>query len=201
MHTIAGLIELGHVADAGRFATSESRIAQALSESYAQELGDPMLVALLMSKAAIAAERGIELRIDGDETMMRGRLVDAHDAVTVVGNLIDNAFDAALQGGPDARVDVDLRADGSTLVVTVSDSGPGVPPDDADRIFEYGFSTKSAGGRNGAGRRGIGLALVAETAQRHGGSVVLVDPAAGRGAVLRVTLGDMLVESEAMTAP
>jgi two-component system CitB family sensor kinase len=198
MHTIAGLIELGRLAEAGRFATSESSIAQALSESYAQELGDPMLVALLMAKAAVAAERGIAMRIERDDTMMHARLVEAHDAVTVVGNLIDNAFDAVVAGDGDGAVDVDLRADGSSLVVTVSDSGPGVAPEDAGRIFEYGFTTKSngAGAPGRTGWRGIGLALVVESAQRHGGSVTLVDGQPGRGAVFRVTLHDMLVDAE-----
>ena len=74
---------------------------------------------------------------------------------------------------------------------------------DAERIFEYGFTTKSSGaGTSGRdGWRGIGLALVAETAQRHGGSVRLVDVEPGRGAVFRVTLPDMLVDSEELVGP
>jgi two-component system, CitB family, sensor kinase len=196
MHTIAGLIELGYVHEAARYATDESRLAQALSESYANDLGDPTLVALLMSKSAVAAERGIELRVVRDEAMLTARLVDAHDAVTVIGNLIDNAFDAVLIGGRDESwVEIDLRADGTTLIVSVRDSGPGVAAEDAAHIFEYGYSTKTSA-EDGVRWQGIGLALVAETAERHGGTVSLV-PEDRRGASFVVTLGEMIAATPA----
>lgn len=206
MHTIAGLLELGHIDEAVRYVTHESRFAQSLTEAYAEELGDPTLVALLLSKSAVASERGIELRIVRDDTMLTAHLAHSHDTVTAVGNLIDNAFDAAAGRGADGGwVEVDLRASGRSLVVSVSDSGPGVEPSDREHIFEYGYTTKpmsnptgdrasansERGGRGVGG--GIGLALVAETAERHGGSVeLLTDGPVGSGATFRVTLADML---------
>lgn len=196
MHTIAGLLELGHVAEAARYATSESSIAQALTESYAQQLGDPTLVALLLSKTAVAAERGIELRVVRDDELLTAQLAAPHDAVTVVGNLIDNALDAAAAAAGAPRwVEVELRADGPTLIVTVSDSGLGVTGVDVEHIFEYGYTTKPA--PPGGASRGIGLALVSESVARHAGSVELVD-GRGVGATFRVTLPDMLGDESAM---
>jgi two-component system, CitB family, sensor kinase len=198
MHTIAGLLELGHIAEASRYATSESSIAQALTESYAQQLGDPTLVALLLSKSAVAAERGIELRVVRDDALLAAQLAAPHDTVTVVGNLIDNALDAAATAGrPQRWVEVELRADERTLIVTVSDSGPGVAGDDAEHIFDYGYSTKPAS-PDGASR-GIGLALVSESVARHAGTVELVDSPGG-GATFQVTFPDMLLDEPAMVS-
>ena len=64
----------------------------------------------------------------GDESALYGRLNDAQDATAVLGNLIDNALGAAVEG-PDPRwVEVDLLWEGSTLHLAVADSGTGVPP-------------------------------------------------------------------------
>ena len=102
------------------------------------------------------------------------------DAVAVVGNLIDNALDAARQArtGADRWVRVDVTtADGGAVAITVSDGGPGVPADVRERIFEHGFSTKPSD-RSG---RGVGLALVRDIVTAAGGSVELsADPTAFR---------------------
>ena len=198
MHTIAGLLELGHADEAARYAASESQIAQSLTEAFAEQLGDPTLVALLLSKSAVAAERGIELRIVRDDALTSAQLTATHDIVTVAGNLIDNALDAAAAGDLSPRwVEVDLRADASALIVTVSDSGVGVPAGDAGQIFEYGYTTKEP--LAGAPSRGIGLALVAETVSRHGGSVELV-ARPGAGATFRAVLRGVL-EAEPTLVP
>ena len=198
LHTIAGLLELGHIDEAIRYVTHESRFAQSLTEAYADELGDPTLVALLLSKSAVAAERGIEFQVSRDDDMLTARLAHAHDTVTAVGNLIDNAFDAAASSDANGGwVRADLQSEGSTLIVTVSDSGPGVDPGTADRIFDYGYTTKPQ--RRGAGR-GIGLALVAEAAERHGGTVEIVADTAA-GATFRVTLVGMLLDPVADPTP
>jgi two-component system CitB family sensor kinase len=68
------------------------------------------------------------------------------------------------------------------LVVEVRDSGPGLPPDIVDQVFRRGFSTKEEGE---AGRRGIGLALVAQSVERLGGTLAVDGPP---GAVFTVRL-------------
>jgi two-component system CitB family sensor kinase len=79
------------------------------------------------------------------------------------------------------RVSVRISGHPDQLVVEVDDSGPGVPEEDSERVLERGWSTKASGGR------GIGLALVAQVARRHGGSV-RVDASPLGGARLTVTL-------------
>jgi two-component system, CitB family, sensor kinase len=188
MHTVAGLLELGHVDEAVGYITDESRFAQSLTESFATERGDPTLVALLLSKSAAASERGIELEVTRDEVLRTARLAHSNDTLVAVGNLIDNAFDAACSGVGPPTVHVELAAEGADLIATVSDSGQGVPEADRARIFDLGYSTKSSSGR------GVGLALAAEAAERHRGTVELTGPVAGlTGASFRLVLRDMIV--------
>ena len=65
-------------------------------------------------------------------------------------------------------IEVTVRSDDDGILVRVHDSGPGVPPDVVEEIFRDGFTTKVA---TGAGRRGLGLALVSQAARRRGGHV------------------------------
>ena len=105
------------------------------------------------------------------------------DLVTVLGNLIDNAVDAASPGG---RVDVAVHREGRGTVVTVADDGPGIPQEDRDRVFHSGVSSKAA---PAGGTRGIGLALVRRVVTRRGGTVAVDDAPAG-GALFVVRLPD-----------
>jgi sensor histidine kinase regulating citrate/malate metabolism len=89
------------------------------------------------------------------------------DVATVVGNLVDNALDAVANSAH-ASIRVEVTADDTDVHVTVSDSGPGVSPDATTRIFDRGFSTKSAAV---VGGRGIGLSLVRRICEQRGGAV------------------------------
>src|SRR5207302_4070951 len=94
LHTIAGLVELGRGEEAMKLITETSDVHQELTEALLDRVGDPVLGALLLAKAAVASERGIELRVSDDTVMTRSAL-DSEDLITLLGNLIDNALDAA----------------------------------------------------------------------------------------------------------
>ncbi|MET9361399.1 ATP-binding protein [Streptomyces sp. NPDC006632] len=168
LHTVVSLIELGRVGEAVEFATAELELAQALTDQVVTAVGEPVLAALLLGKAAQANEHGVELVLTEGSAIGDGLLpatLPARDLVTVLGNLLDNAVDAA-QGSAAAEVAVTLTAEDGDLVVRVADSGPGIGPGAAEAVFERGWSTKSPG-------RGLGLALVRLTAARHGGTIAL----------------------------
>jgi two-component system CitB family sensor kinase len=168
LHVVAGLIELERYEEAIRFINDSSLVHQALVGSIVDNVGDPALVALLLGKAAIASERGIELRVTA-ETRLPEDVEDASSLISVVGNLVDNALEsvAATRTGS-GWIDVTIRDEPEGILLRVHDSGPGIDPALAEEIFEDGFTTKVAAGAN---RRGLGLALVQQTVRRRGGYV------------------------------
>ncbi len=200
LHTVVSLIELGRADEAVEFATAELELAQALTDQVVAAVSEPVLAALLLGKAAQANERGVELVVSADSYIDDGllpRSLPARDLVTVLGNLIDNAVDAA-QGTTGARVTVTAHTDGAygaygadrtdgtgrpELVLRVADTGAGVDPAHTEAVFERGFSTKPAG----PGGRGLGLALVRQTVRRHEGTLT-VAAAEGGGAAFEVRL-------------
>lgn len=168
LHVVAGLIELERYEEAIRFINDSSLVHQALVGLIVDNVGDPALVALLLGKAAIASERGIELRVTA-ETRLPEDLEDASSLISVVGNLVDNALEsvAATRTGS-GWIEVTIRDEPEGILLRVHDSGPGIDPAHAEEIFEDGFTTKVAAGAN---RRGLGLALVQQTVRRRGGYV------------------------------
>lgn len=201
LHTLRGLLELGRHDTAVDFVTEVTSAHRASAEQIAERVHDPLLSALLVGKAAVAAERGVPLRVS-PATLLPDAVVDPRDLVTVLGNLLDNALDAAAaHRRAEPFVEVELRAEGGTAVLRVSDTGAGVPPGLREQIFAEGWSTKAAppdpGGRP-PGRpvafhrgRGIGLALVRRLAERYGG-MARVTARAGGGAVFTVVLPEAL---------
>ncbi|MEU6851108.1 sensor histidine kinase [Actinacidiphila alni] len=187
LHTVVSLIELGRADEAVEFATSELELAQALTDRVVAAVGEPVLAALLLGKAAEAHERGVELTVTEDSRIDDGVLppaLAARDLVTVLGNLMDNAIDAAIEGaargGSRPSVTVRARAEEDELLLRVTDSGRGVDPAAIEEVFRRGWTTKSEG-------HGLGLALVEQAARRAGGTVAL-DRAPGGGARFTVRL-------------
>jgi sensor histidine kinase regulating citrate/malate metabolism len=186
LHTVVSLIELGRPDEAVEFATGELRTAQSLADRV-QGLGsEPVIAAVLLGKSALAAERGVTLTISPDSAAEASPL-DQHELVTVVGNLLDNAFDAVSALPPPERlVVVKVEADHDLFLLDVEDSGPGLDGEAVEHVFERGWSTKR--GEPGIGR-GIGLALVAQVVRRHGGSVTAAPSRLG-GAAFHVRIGE-----------
>ncbi len=172
LHTIIALIELDRPADAAALASSELALSQALADRLLSAVEEPVLLALLLGKAAQASERGVAFEIDLPDRL-GVTSVQARELITIVGNLIDNALDAAATT-PSPRVDVSVHATSDTLRIAVRDSGSG--PRDGDRVFDLGVSTKHAAGH------GIGLALVRQAVTRLGGRIRLT------GSTFEVTL-------------
>ncbi|RLL68968.1 sensor histidine kinase [Streptomyces sp. Z26] len=211
LHAVVSLIELGRHEEAVTFATEELELAQALTDQVTAAVAEPVLAALLLGKAAQANERGVELVLSPDSDVDDGSVppeLPARDLVTLLGNLIDNAVEAAAQPGaaavPDGaartrgrapRVTVTVRTgagagDGpgaaGQLVIGVADSGRGISPEAAEDVFRRGWSTKRPGDRGPHGS-GLGLALVQQITHRHGGTVSLGEAADG-GAEFTVRL-------------
>ncbi|MFF1675828.1 ATP-binding protein [Streptomyces sp. NPDC058256] len=187
LHTISGLIQIGEHDEVVRYVRGLRRHRDSLDLTLTSRVRDRAVAALLMAKSALAAERRVGLRISELTALDRLEPADSADVATVVGNLVDNALDAATAGDldNDAWVEVELRQDASSVEIVVRDSGPGVAPELAQEVFSHGFTTKAAQG----GDRGIGLALTRLVCKRRGGEVSVANTHAGAMFTARMSVG------------
>jgi two-component system CitB family sensor kinase len=183
MQAVVGLVELGRYDDAVRLGTREATAAQRLSDEMVGQVADPALAALLLGKSALADQRGIELRLRAHGTVTAPRMPSEH-VLTIVGNLLDNALDAAATRA-DGWIELELEGGGEgALTITVRDNGPGIAADHLDAVFAPGWTTKPS---QQPGGRGLGLALVRHTVTRLGGTVTARNESGG-GAVFQARL-------------
>lgn len=170
MHAVSGLLELGRPEEALQYLNEIRGTSADLDRTLRTHVGAPMIVGLLLGKAAEANERGIDLTISPETEL--GSAPDRLQAlVTILGNLIDNAFDALADSPAPRCVTVAIVETPQTLTVRVADNGPGVPHGSVLTIFESGYTTKRG---SLARHSGLGLSLVHTTAQRLGGTVEVI---------------------------
>jgi two-component system CitB family sensor kinase len=181
LHVLSGLLGLGETDEAARYLAEVAGGAAAQVGDIQVRIAPAELAALLVAKVTTAAESGVRLVIDPDSRLDRG-YAETGPLLTVLGNLIDNAVDAVAGGAEPREVTVRITDAEDGVRVLVSDTGPGIPATEVEKIFLDGYSTKST--RNGM-RRGLGLALVRRLVLRAGGSIEVVP---GPGARFDVTL-------------
>jgi len=206
LHTLAGFMGIGQHQEARDYlAALPATGPLKFPVDQAERLQDPYLQAFVGAKGVEADERGVGLRI-GPETLVRGQVTEAQDVTTVLGNLIDNAVNAAVAGSATDRwVELEVLDepgdDGGTLHVVVADSGDGLADGvDTEGIFAEGFTTASGPVRAGGGQ-GFGLALARQLARRRGGDVKVLERGitGGPGAVFMATLPHTTAGSPAAT--
>ncbi|BDD83420.1 histidine kinase [Tsukamurella pulmonis] len=168
VHVVAGLLRDGRTDEALAYLDEIAGRAGVLPVSGLDRLDEPHLRAFVSAKAARARERGVVLRV-GADTALVGVLTHPVDTTTLVGNLLDNAIDAAGDGPEPREVELDVLRDGDDLAVIVVDSGPGFAVDDP---FVEGVSTRTD--PTVPGGRGLGLVIARQVARGHGGDVSVV---------------------------
>ncbi|MBG6240247.1 two-component system CitB family sensor kinase [Mycetocola sp. CAN_C7] len=196
LHVISGLLELGLVDDARAFVerTGTGGALRVPGEDVIREF--PELAALLLVKASHARELGMSVSIRPSAPLPAWIRSDAAltvrgDLVTIVGNLLDNALEACASGN---HIELGFVIEPGLIRVTVDDDGTGIEPDQYERVFEEGVSSKAVtdAASPALRRRGIGLALVRRTVLRAGGSIAVGRSKLG-GAAFTVVLpiGDL----------
>ena len=193
LHMIVSLLELGRTPQALDFATKDLELSQQLTDDMVASVDEPVMSALVMGKAAEAHERGVELAVrTSGSSGVRG--LEIQDLVTILGNLLDNAIDAAAAGDFPRKVELDVEAGPAAVEFTVRDSGSGINPESIDDVLQYGFSTKSPDKNpRGSHGRGVGLALVRQAVDRLDGTMTISNPG---GAQFHVVLPASVPEEE-----
>ena len=167
LHTIAGLIQTDHNREALDLICQETAGYQGLIAFLAKAVPYPVLAAFIIGKYNHAQELRIDFEIDPDSQLKDvPSELSREKLVTILGNLIDNAFDAALQGGNQTKVKLSMTDVGNDLVFEIEDSGTGIPTERSEQIFKRGFTTKQ-------NDRGQGLYLVEKALKDLGGQITL----------------------------
>ena len=127
----------------------------------------PVLAAFIIGKYNHAQELRVRFEID-QESRLRDVPQDLsrEKLLTILGNILDNAFDAALQGPREANVRLSMTDVGNNLVFEIEDSGQGVPPEQSEVIFKRGYTSKQHD-------RGQGLYLVKKALDDLGGDITI----------------------------
>jgi two-component system OmpR family sensor kinase len=156
-------------------------LARAEPEALAARAVDCDLAELareaVIARAPLAADKGVDLGLA--HAAPAHVLGDPESLALLLSNLVDNALRYTPRNG---RVDVSVDAAGGESVLTVADTGPGIPQDERERVFDRFYRGPAAG----AGGSGLGLSIVRRIADAHHATIELDAPPGGTGLVARV---------------
>lgn len=178
LYAILGLLELGEYDEAIDLIKEEYAIQNEQHDLLFHNIHSQQVQAILLGKISKASEKKVKLVIDENSSLapLPAHIGLSH-IITIIGNLIDNAFEAVAEQSV-KEVLFFITDMGHDIVIEVSDTGPGVPPDKMEEVFERGYSSKGM-------RRGYGLANVKDSVRELGGWIELANQKTG-GAVFTV---------------
>ena len=173
MSTISGLLQMKEYDRVLEMVKGESQAQQNLIDILLRSFNDRQVAGLLFGKSQRARELGLVLNIiSGSQLLKLPEGLDSTEFSAIVGNLLDNAFDASLKNLDSNKiVELFLSDEGHEVIIEVADNGCGVPEALRELIFERGVSTKI----DNKDAHGIGLYLVVSYVNRCGGIITLED--------------------------
>ncbi len=168
LHTISGLIQIEAYREALELVTSESASQTDFIYFLKEAVPHPTIAAIILGKFNRAKELKINFDIDRESSMKDvPQWINQETIITILGNLLDNAFETVLcKGAHGKQVYLSFTDLGNELVFEVEDAGPGIPTYILPTIFQRGVSTKDP-------CRGIGLSLVKERLEEMNGQITI----------------------------
>ena len=184
LYTLLGLILLGSYKEAIDFISKEVDVAQGFIQFLMKEIPDPIIAGFILGKVSLASELKINLIIDrGSSFKDVPAEINRDMLVTIIGNLVNNAFEAVRECQKDEkRVTLFLTDLGKELIIEVEDNGVGMESRIQDQIFKPGFSTK-----NTSSNSGIGLSLAQKAIHDLGGYLTF-SSTMGEGTIFTVAI-------------
>ena len=185
LHVILGLIQIGEYDKAVSYIQNISFIQRETISRVMNSIENPSFAALIIGKIARASECDVRFILQEGFCFRTSDIdIPSEALVTITGNLIDNALDEMnrVQNNFDTVKELTLGVftKPGSLLITVKDTGGGIPEEARGRIFEQGFSTKGEG-------RGIGLYHTSQLIQSMGGKISF-ETETGRGTCFMVQL-------------
>ncbi|QNK49372.1 sensor histidine kinase [Brevibacterium sp. PAMC23299] len=168
LYTLLGLIQLGSYKEAMDFISKEVDVTQGFLHFLMKEVPDPIIAGFILGKVSLASELKIDFTIDRESSFKDiPSEIDRDLLVTIIGNLINNAFEAVRENErEEKRVSLFVTDLGKELIIEVEDNGKGMGSEVTELIFRNGFTTKSHQTNSG-----IGLSLVQEAIDGLGGYI------------------------------
>ncbi|MGG7078115.1 ATP-binding protein [Clostridium sardiniense] len=164
LHVILGLINVEEYEEAKKYIYDCQKEVLENSTNVAN-INDNLISAMLLSKKLIAKERNIDFIIDESSYMKENHgNITSVDLITILGNLIENAFDACVENENESFVKVFIDESDKEIEIEVSDNGNKINKSIKDKLFENGVSSKGEG-------RGIGLSTVKGRVDLYEGSI------------------------------
>lgn len=171
LHVILGLIQMKMYDEAISYIENITIVQRSTISKIMHAVNEPAVAALLIGKTARASELNVKFVLrEGCFYSNTDMSLPSEALVTIIGNLIDNAFDAMNEGGNDYGAQKELLfgiySRPGAVLITADDTGKGIPEADLARIFENGYSTKGTG-------RGTGLYQVKTLVEGLGGKITV----------------------------
>ena len=170
LHVIMGLIQMEMYEEAVSYIENITIVQRATISKIMNAVQEPSVAALLIGKTARASELNIKFVLrEGCHYSNVDMQLPSALLVTVIGNLIENAFEAMNEkSGYEVQKELlfGIYSRPGAVLITSDDTGIGISEKNLERIFENGFSTKGAG-------RGTGLYQVKEMVERYGGEITV----------------------------
>jgi two-component system sensor histidine kinase DctS len=168
LHTIAGLIQLDQKENALNYVFEEAESKHEITQFLRSNIGNDSLSGLLLSKISKGKEQGIEIDLDRRSYFKKlPSHMDHHDFVSVLGNLIENAFESyeKIRDEREKKIYISIEQNEDIVSILVEDNGIGIPDHLANSIFEKGVTTKPSG------KGGYGLHIVKEIVKKGQGEI------------------------------
>lgn len=181
MHVIMGLIEMKAYDELKTFTKEVAYNRQSEVSYIVTRMKDITLAGFILGKISRSRELDIDFSLS-DESELRNELEvpSVHDLVLIVGNIVENAFDALANFDGERIVSLSILDFDKEIVITVEDSGPGMDEETLKNIFTRGYSSKGKG-------HGYGLYLVKQSIDNLEGSID-VESVEGEGTTFTVRL-------------
>ena len=167
LHVILGLIQMEMYSEATSYIQNITMVQRETISKVMNCINEPAVAALLIGKIARASELNVKFILrEGCYYSSADISIPSEILVTVIGNLIDNAFEAMNDMNYNGQKELlfGMYSKPGALLITTDDTGSGIEEGNIDRIFENGFSTKGNG-------RGTGLYQVKKLVENAGGNI------------------------------